>query len=157
MNFLLVLQPTRRHRRGSVLIESLVASCIVAMSLAALVSLWRFSYRMTTRTDDKGVACNLARQTMEAVKQSGFNNMSEITVAAPTIHYFDAHEQNQDASPSAARYKVTLSVVSDSLIAASSPATPTPDALRTVTITVIEVDNGETLYQTSTYLARSGI
>ena len=139
------------------LMEVLVAALIVGSSLAALVSAWRFSYFLTIRTDDKGIAYSLARQTVETVKQTGFTNTAEITVAAPVVHYFNAQEQNLDAAPASARYKVSLSVVSDALVSGSSPATPTPDALRTVTVTVTLLQTGETLYQTSAYLARAGV
>ena len=139
------------------LLEVMVAALIVGSSLASLVSAWRFSYFMTIRVDDKGVAYSLARQTLETVKQTGFTNTAEITAAAPVVHYFDAQEQNQDMTPAAARYKVTLSVVSDALAAGSSPAAPASDALRTVTVTVLLLQTGETLYQTGAYLARAGV
>lgn len=156
--YVLYTRPARLTRKsGIALLEVMVAALIVGISLATLVSVWRFSYFMSIRTDDKGIAYTLARQTMEAVKQTGFTNTSEIPIGAPVVHYFNAQEQNLDASPVTARYKVALSVVSDALVSGSSPAAPTSDALRTVTITVTLLQTGETLYQTSAYLARAGV
>ena len=60
---------------------------------------------------------------------------------------------NQDATPTAARYKVTTSVVSSAIVSGQ----PDPFALRTVTITVTLYPKGTVLCQSITYLTRGGI
>jgi uncharacterized protein (TIGR02598 family) len=146
-----------RRRRGDTLMEVLVASLIVGVCVSALVSLWSLSYMLTRDTDDQDVAYTLARQALEAVKQTGFYNTAEAPSSAPVTHYFDANQTNLDNQSSSARYKVRTTVISDKTVNGSNPVQPQDDALRTVTVTVTLVSGGTALYQTSTYLARAGI
>ena len=103
----------RRSARGLALIEVLVAAGIVGINLAAMTSLWHFSYHMTGLIDDKGIACNLARQTMESIKQTGFTYTAEAPTASPVLHYFGTHQENLDAAASTARYRVSSTIISD--------------------------------------------
>ena len=139
----------RRGRRGFSLIEVLVASVVVAVCLAATISMWYFSFGLSVRADMQGVAYNLGRKEMEDVKQAGFQDTAEGT----SIVYFDKQGGSESATLSSSHvYKVTT-VVTSSALSGSSPA---PSALRTVTVTVTSLATGQTIYQASTYLARAG-
>lgn len=137
------------------MIEALVASLIMSTCVAAIVSAFSFSSNMTSLAADTGVAYNLARQTMEAVKQTGFANTAEASVASPTATYYDG-SMNSVASASLARYKVTLSVVSSATIAGSNPVKPATTALRTVTIIVTLQASGVQLSRMDSYLVNNG-
>jgi hypothetical protein len=81
----------------------MVASLIVGLSLAAMVSTWYVALNMTQSTNDQGVAYNLARQTVEQIKGTGFYNTPEAPAASPSIHYYDGNENNKDSNTNAAR------------------------------------------------------
>ena len=146
-----------RRRAGLSYIEVLVASAICVLCLSIMIQLWSFSILFTMQTTDNAVACDLARQTIETLKETGFTQTPEAPASSPLIHYFDVNTTNQDANPTTARYKVTTTVVSDLTVAGSSPVTPSNNALRTVTTTVTLVSTGATLTTLTTYLARYGI
>ena len=76
---------------------------------------------------------------------------------APLVHYYDINTVNKDSAPTTARYKVTTTVVSDSVVNGSSPTAPSPNALRLVTTTVTLASSGATLTTLTTYLVRNGI
>jgi hypothetical protein len=138
-------------------IEVLVASAICVLCLSVMIQLWAFSTFFTVQTTDNAVACDLARQTMETLKETGFSQTPEAPATAPLVHYFDVNTNNMDINPTTARYKVTTTVVSDTIISGSSPTTPAPNALRLVTTTVTLVSSGKTLATITTYFARNGI
>ena len=146
-----------RSHRGSTFFEVLIAALILGIGLAATVSLWSFSYRITGQASDKSQGYSLARQTMEQIRETGFFNTPEADIASPNIHYFDGTCTNVDSTPTKAKYKVTSSVVSDLLVSGVSPAKPANGALRTVTVNVTLAADGTSVYSTSTYLARAGI
>lgn len=145
-----------RRSRGAGLIELLVASLLLSIGLMGLVNTWLFSFRVTQNTDDKGIAYNLARQTIEHVKMTGFSSTGE----GAATSYFDGNQVATTSSSSAVRYKVTTSVVSDIIqsgTAGVSGAVPGQEALRTVTVMVQTVSPAQTLFTTKTYLVRAGI
>lgn len=146
-----------KRQRGVTFVEVLVAACILTTSLAAIISLWSFSYNMTMSTNDQVIGYNLARQTLEWIQATGFYNTVEAPASAPIVHYFDSSSTNRDSQTSQARYKVTTTVISDHTVAGSNPVQPATNALRAVTVTVTLVATGQQLYQTATYLARGGI
>lgn len=147
----------QRRCRGLSYFEVLVASSVCVFCLSVMVQLWSFSMSMSVQANDKAVAYNLARQTLEQVIETGFTNTPEATSLSPMVHYFDINLNNMDGSSASARYKVSTTVVSSSLISGSNPATPTTTALRLVTVTVILTTNNSTLYTVNGYLARGGI
>ena len=105
-------------------------------------------------------AYNLARQQMEVIKETGFYNTTEYTIAAPLVHYYDGSMNNVDATPANARYKVATSVVSDLTKSGVTPTAPADNALRTVTITVTlypATTPVTTLATMATYMSRAGI
>ena len=140
----------RRTKRGFTLIEVLVAALIVSVCLAATVSMWYFSFRISANTDAQGAAYSLGRRAMEEVKETGFQDTTEGTA---TVYYDKQGGSKSAARTSAHVYSVTT-VVASSKLSGSAPAS---DALRTVTITVTSLATNQTVYQTSTYLVRAGI
>jgi len=134
------------------MIEVLVASLIVVSSLAAMVSTWYVSMNITELSNDQGVAYNLARQTIEQVKETGFYNTTEASTAAPTMTYYDQNENS--VASSAAKYQVATSVVSS---AYASGTTPADTATRTVTVVVSLKGSSTSLCTLTTYLVRAGI
>ncbi len=147
----------RRLRRGVTLIEVLAASLVIAVCVSALVGLWSLSFAMTGDIYDQDIACTLARNTLETIRENGFYYTAEAPASTPVVHYYDGNQNNLDSKPSSARYKVTTTVVSDRTISGSNPVQPAEDALRTVTITVTPATSGKILYQTNTYLVRAGL
>ncbi len=150
------IRSVRRHT-GSTYLEVIVASAVCVLSLSVMIQLWAFSMQLAARTTDKAVACSLARQTVETLKETGFSQTPEATSSAPLVHYFAVDTSNQDNAPNSARYKVTTTVVSDATVAGSNPVTPAPTALRQVTVTVTLAQSGTTLTTLTTYLVRAGI
>ncbi len=146
-----------RRRSGLSYVEVLVASAICVLCMSIMIQLWSFSVLLTVQTTDNAVACDLARQTVEALKETGFTQTPEAPTSAPLVHYFDIGTHNLDSTPTAARYKVATTVVSDYTIPASNPVLPAGNALRTVTTTVTLVSTGVTLTTLTTYLSREGI
>lgn len=140
----------RRTKRGFTLIEVLVAAVIVSVCLAATVSMWYFSFRMSVNTDAQGAAYNLGRRAMEEVKETGFQD----TVEGTATLYYDKLGGSKSATRVAAHVYSVTTVVTSSKLNGSVPAS---DALRTVSITVTSLATNQTLYQTSTYLVRAGI
>jgi Tfp pilus assembly protein PilV len=145
-----------RRRRGATLVESLVASLLATVVLMGLVRLWGFGYKMTMSTNDKAIAYNLARQTTERVRGTGFN----ITLDGTDIRYYDAAGLGESyTQTSAHRFRVTLVVTTDRLMTNSQTGAtqPAPTALRTAKITVTLIPTNEVLQQTTTHLARAGV
>ena len=119
-----------------------------------MVSTWYVGFSVAVQTDQTGVAYNLGRRAMEEAKQTGFASTPEGTA----ILYYDSQGGNESATRTSAHaYQVTTVVSSDLTISSSNPVQPTPDALRTVTVTVTILSNNTTAYQVSTYFARAGI
>lgn len=65
----------RRFPRGFTLIEILVAVGLLALSTAAMVTLWSVSRRITERSRDTGEAIAVARQEVERDKGILFNGI----------------------------------------------------------------------------------
>ena len=135
----------------------MVSSAICVLCMSIMIQLWAFSTLFTVQTSDNAVACDLARQTIETLKETGFSQTPEAPSTAPLVHYYSINTVNLDNTPNTARYKVTTTVVSDSLVSGSNPVTPSPNALRLVTTTVTLTSSGNVLTTLRTYLARSGI
>jgi hypothetical protein len=146
-----------QRRAGFSYVEVIVASAVCVLCLSIMIQLWSFSMLLTMQTTDNAVACDLARQTVEALKETGFSQTPEAPASAPLLHYFDIGTHNLDSAPTTARYKVTTTVVSDFTVAGSNPTAPAGNALRQVTTTVTLVSTGVTLTTLTTYLCREGI
>lgn len=144
-----------QFKRGFAMIEGLVAALIMATCVAAIMGTFSFSNNMTSLAMDTGVAYNLARQTIETVKETGFTNTAEITAASPSITYYNGSMASV-ASANLARYKVTLTVVSSATIAGSNPVQPATTALRTVTVIVTLSATGKQVSRIDSYLSSNG-
>ena len=68
-------------------VEVLVAAAICVMCLSIMIQLWSFSMFFTVQTTDNAVACDLARQTVETLKETGFSQTTEAPSSAPLVHY----------------------------------------------------------------------
>jgi len=145
------------RRGGFTFVEVMVSSAICVLCMSIMIQLWAFSTLFTVQTSDNAVACDLARQTVETLKETGFSQTPEAPSTAPLVHYYNINTVNMDNTPSAARFKVTTTVVSDLVVAGSSPVSPAPNALRLVTTTVSLTSNGNVLATLKTYLVRNGI
>ena len=137
----------RRNRGGFTIIEALIAVVIMFTSVAAMVSLWDFSFRMTTNADNEGVAYTIGRHETERIKQSGFDFAPEGSYTTYYSALGVAHSVQQDGD----RFRVTTTVT-------SMGAYPSYDSTRTVTVTVVSLlPKVETLYRTGTLLVKAGI
>ncbi|MCL5283866.1 MAG: prepilin-type N-terminal cleavage/methylation domain-containing protein [Armatimonadetes bacterium] len=145
-----------RRNSGFTFIELMVAAVVMTIGLMGLINLWIFSFQVTTNTDYTGISYNLGRQAVERTKMLGFANAPEGT----STTYYDGDQNQVGSGSGSAVYKVTTSIVSDS-VQSGSPgqpgAVPSDTALRTVTVTVTVISTGKVVYQTNTYLARGGI
>ena len=150
----------RKRQRASTFLELLISALILSGCCVVIVLLWSFNYSYTQQAADMSCGYNLARQQMEVIKETGFYNTTEYTLASPQVHYYDQNMSNVDSTPSLAKYKMTTSVVSDATKAGVTPTAPADTALRTVTITVTiypATNPITTLAVMSTYLSRAGI
>ena len=140
-----------RQKRGVTMIEVLIATLLIGISVAALVQFWYFSFRMTTQAANQSVAYSIARSAIEQVRQTGFDNTAEGSSRA----YYDANGTFPPSTTLAASsiYSVNTSVVSDKF----QGSAPAPDALRTVTVTVSLNVTGQNLYQMTTALSKAGL
>lgn len=137
------------NKRGFTLIEALVASLIVSVSLMALVTLWRFGFDLTAKTDNLGVAYNIARHEMERVKLQGFDNAQD----GATTTYYTAQGAAVMTAGAGTTYRFQATTTVTTYGAYSSY-----DATRSVTITVVSLlPTPVTLYHTGTELTKSGI
>lgn len=157
----------RRLRAGAQLIGLLVAGVIVAVSLAAIASLFSFSFNMTQRNDEKSVAYNIARIEMEYIRSEGFSNALITRDSTGTITskfkdgsrvtYYDG-AGNKLANSTGAAYSSTLVISSDrSDTMNDGSLRPAADATRTVIITVRELGGGTAVHTDGTLLVRSGV
>jgi hypothetical protein len=136
--------------------EVLVAALIIGMALAAMARLWSFSYNVTLRTDDSGVAYNLARQAIERIKLSGFVFAPEGTT---TRYYGPDGLGESSTAQSNSRYTVSIVVTTDRWMtnASTGITTPAPTAKRDVAVTVRLRGTNEVIHTEGCSLVRSGV
>lgn len=157
----------RRIRAGFTLVELLVGGLIMAVSLAAIVSLFAFSFSITKQNDDKSVAYNIARKELEHIRFEGFSNAIVIRDSngvvtskfrdGTRVTYYDSAGIPL-ANSTGAAYAATLVVTSDEIVTLSDGShRPADDALRTVKVTVSKYPGGEAIHSDGTYMARSGV
>ena len=134
----------------------MVAGLLLSISMMAMVNTWVFSFRVTTNTDNSVIAYNLGRQAVEVLKRSVFPLPQEGTTTA----YYDGNQVSVGSAAASRRFSVTTAVVSDTMKSGSSGVAggvPADYSLRHVTVDVILLENGTTLYHTETNLTRAGI
>ena len=133
--------------RGFTLIESLVASLIMASSVMAMISLWYFTFGLTVKSDNVGAGYTVGRRAMERVKLSGFEYAPE----GATTLFYDLQGGSESAAQSTKhRMRAVTTITSDA-------GYPSYDAARKVVITVTLLSTGQTVYQTGATLTKRGI
>lgn len=157
----------RRLRAGAQLIGLLVAGVILSVSIAAIVSLFSFSFGMTQRNDDKSAAYNIAREEIEYIRSEGFSNTiitraSDGTITSKfrdgtRVTYYSA-DGVKLATSTGAHYSATLVVTSDRTdVQIDGTIRPAADSMRTVIVTVRELAGGTVVHTDGTVLVRSGV
>ncbi len=136
----------RRRQGGFTLIEALVASLIMAVSVSAMVSLFYFAFNMTMKADNQGVAYTIGRREMEQVKLAGF----EFAPDGTTVTNYDK-VGNPAVAGSVAVFQAATQV--------STSGSPGSYAShRIVNIKVVTLQNTrDVLYQSGTQLSKAGI
>ena len=141
----------RTRARGIALVEFIIAALLTGVALAAAVSMWYFSLGVTVKTDESGIGYNLARREIERVKQMGFYATPEGTA----VSYYTLDQESANAQTG--YYKLTRTVTSDLIVPNSDPIRPGDRAVRTLVLKIERVRDNVNLYQTTTYLVRSGV
>lgn len=152
------LKPNSRFRFGITLVEVLVATAIISVSLIGMVSSWLYMIGSAVTTDERAAGYICARTTIERAKINGYFVVQPSTVSFPaagnsrsswistnlqSVRYFDDNLEEMQlvdrVRPPAlyARYRVITSVN-------YSPPGTYPagrDDLRTMTVTVVAYQN----------------
>jgi Tfp pilus assembly protein PilV len=153
-------------KRGLGIVEVLVAGVIMAMSLAAIASMFSFGFRVTRRSDDKSVAYNISRKELERIRSEGFKNTiivrnsegvitSQGRDGSETVYYNTSGTKLSNSS--GATYSVSITVTSDRSDTVGGVSRPADDALRTVLISVTSLADNTVVFSDGTYLTRSGL
>ena len=145
-----------RRNRGTSFIEVLVAMLILVVSLMAMMGLWRVNMQLTEKHADTTQAYNIGRHMMERTKRQGFQVVPE----GSTVFYFDANGGSEAGSQADHhKFKVTVVVTSDfvSINGTTGVASPSPDSVRDVVVTVVRISGNVVERVTGTILVRSGV
>jgi Tfp pilus assembly protein PilV len=134
----------RRGERGLTLIEALIATLIVGVSLMALMSAWLYSFNMTRSTDELTVSYNLGRIGVERMRAMGYfyadpNGMPE---------WWDANMQPTTQQNASYRVVTTITTGRD--------ASRSQYNLKQIEVVVVRVSDGAELFRTQTYLTWGG-
>lgn len=135
----------RTARRGNAMVHALVASAILAMTLAGVTSMWYVAFNLTAQADDVGLAYDIARHRIEDVKQEGYN-AAGFQLAADVTQTNNYDDQGNDTTNS-----------DDNHIYQTQTVLSTTNGLQTVTVSVTGPHSANVLYQSSTYLVKAGI
>ena len=141
------LLASRSKARGFTLIEALVATLIMALSIMAMISLWNFTFNLTVKADNVGVAYAVGRHAMERVKLAGFEFADE----GATTLYYDRLGGSESAARSAQHRMKAVTSINSGL------GYPSYNASRAVVITITQLNTGEMLYKTGATLTKKGI
>lgn len=139
--------------RAMTLIESLVASIVVAVCIMGVVSLWGFTMKMTSNTDDRAVGYNLVRRALERAKSQGFNGAPEGSV----VLYYDAAGGGESVTSGSLKFSVTTVVTSSLFETQNGVVRPADNAIRTVVATVRTVSDNAIVQASGTLLVRGGL
>ena len=120
-----------------------------------MVSMWTFSYNLSVTLNRKSVSYNIARQSVEVIRETGFTYTTDGTQTL----YYDATGAGTSSTYSAAYpfrsvVTVTSSKYSSDIYGSQVPAI---SCLRTVTVAITFMPTNQTTYQTGTYLVRAGV
>lgn len=139
--------------RGMTLVEILVAMLLLTVALFGLVCLFSSGFSLTRRSDDVGVAYNIAREEIEHARNMGFDHLPRAHTWLFGYNYDEATgawQKTVEANPHFAATVIADPGFSDP---AAMPAYP----LRTVRVEVRSVEDNEMLFYTETYLTQGGI
>jgi Tfp pilus assembly protein PilV len=139
----------RTKRSGFTILESVMATLIVAVALMGVGNLFWTAYNLATESTGASVAYNVARDVVEQVHAQGFYNAAEGTKTV----YYDRTGANPSSTQGTNRYKVVTVITSDKKVGTSVAE----DALRAVTVTVTDLSTNSVVYQTGTNLVRGGL
>src|SRR5690348_4220915 len=62
------------RRRGASIIEVLIAISIMGVCIAALTTLFLFSFNLSRNSDERSTGYNIARRELERIRSEGFKN-----------------------------------------------------------------------------------
>jgi len=144
----------RSRKSGVSLMESLMATLIIAVCLMAIINVFGFAYQMTVSTNDEHAAYNIARDSIEQIRLQGFYNANEGTT---TAYYRRDNSFQPGGQDSNSRYKVVTTVKTDIFTTTSSGTYPATDSIRTVVVTVTNLSTGKQVCSMGTNLVSAGI
>ena len=129
----------KNRRRGVSLIESLIASVIIATALIALVSTWLYVVRAALLSDDRSAGYEVARTVLERARNTGGAINQPVMTSAPA----DGNIHSRWTSPSLLRnrfYDAKLDEVGGGSNADNPPAPPPDAAFRAITTVTVSPD-----------------
>ena len=133
--------------RGFTYMEILISSLIIGICLAGMVSLWYFSYRLSQKTDQYGIAYSVGREAMERSKKLGF----QYTPTGSSSLYYDSNGGSESTSQLAVHTFKALTTATAGTVGAGT------DGLLLVEVEVFLLSTNVSLYKTSTYFVEGGI
>src|SRR5258708_3682670 len=116
-----------KRRAGMTIIETLVASLILGVALAGMVSTWYFSYGMTVKSDSRGMGYALGRRALERSKETGgggnpsFSYILPNATSSTTTLYYDVTGGSENSS---SKQKGVYTVTTTVNVASPDPAQP---------------------------------
>src|SRR5579884_3293405 len=157
VNIMNALYQQKRRRKGVTYIEVLIASLVLAISMAAIVQMWYVSYNLSATDDLKGIAYSIGRRRVEAARETGYYNIP-LSPASTTYYYDSTGGSESTTKSSSSLYQATVTVSCDQTTTDSNGNTVVADTgLMTVTVSVSMIGGSSTLYSTTTYLSRAGL
>ena len=134
-------------KRGFTYMEILISSMIIGICLAGMVSLWYFSYRLSQKTDQYGIAYTVGREAMERSKKLGYQYSSP---GVSTFYYDNNGSRESSTQTADLSFKAVVTTTAGTVGAGT-------DGLLLVEVEVFLVSTNVSLYKTSTYFVQGGI
>jgi Tfp pilus assembly protein PilV len=145
-----------KRRRGGSYIEILVTILILGVSLVAALNLFSFSFLMTEKTADEGIAYNLLRKSVESVRNLGFSYVF-LPDGTVTTYYNSTGGDLSNVQNAGHKFKVIRTVTSDKYTTTPTGPRPSADSMRTVRVQVQKLPTNELVCETATMVVRSGL
>jgi hypothetical protein len=161
-----------RRQRGIALVELIIASVIFAMAMLGMFQAWRLCFTLSIQGNEEAVASQIGRAELEMSKIQGFWNVpigSSVTNGvAPysgtwteAAKYYDANGTPL-ALGAPATQRIYWSVRSGTDIGVlrqldGTAYTLAPTTLRSVSVTISRVSDGELLRKMGLHLTRGGL
>lgn len=169
------LTSNKRIKSGYSLLESLIATLIVGVSIVALTTLWATILNYYTRTGETQEAGQIARAELERCKAFGVDNLPLGTVSGATATYtgaFDTSSNSWSANtqyydyvgqrvsgPNAdgVRYSVTDTITDSTIATTATSYGFTIKSRRAVVVTVTVLPAGKTVVTMGTNIVKGGL